>query len=296
MKLPQRIFLQYYSTKFRLLDLISPSQAAKRAFELFCTPYSKRRTYQAPGAFKHAQKLTFLLQDQHIRGFYWQPEVSNGHKVLICHGFNSYSYKFERYINPLLREGFEVFAFDAPAHGTSAGKTIHAILYRDMILEVSLKYGPFDSIIAHSFAGLAVMLAVEKMMEELPKQLVLIAPATETTRSVDDFCRHLKIRNKLREELEQLIIQIGGQQASWYSVARVIQSISISTMWLHDAYDPITPYDDMRHLRNLNLSHVEFVITEGLGHSLYMNDEIANKIIGFLSVLKNPQPNSTRLH
>ncbi|MCW3106743.1 MAG: hydrolase, partial [Segetibacter sp.] len=74
---------------------------------------------------------------------------------------------------------------------------------------------------------------------------------------------------------------------SWYSVSRVIQSISVPTLWLHDVNDRITPYEDMKHLTELSLPHVEFVITEGLGHSLYRNDTVANRIIGFLVTLKN---------
>jgi len=127
----------------------------------------------------------------------------------------------------------------------------------------------------------------EKLKNNLPKRLILIAPATETTRSIDDFCRHLKISSMVRREMENLILLLGGQPPSWYSVSRIIQSISIPTLWLHDREDRITPFEDMKHLIELNLSHTEFVITEGLGHSLYRDDEVANKIIGFLVTLKN---------
>lgn len=287
MKLIQRIFLTYYTAKFKAIEFISPAKAAESAFELFCTPYSRRKTYETPDAFKQAEKLTFSFQQHHIHGFHWEPKVPNGYKVLICHGFDSLSYRFEGYIEPLLQEGFEIYAFDAPGHGLSSGKTINALLYRDMILEVVDRFGPYDGIMAHSFAGIAVAIAIEKIKDNLLKRLVLIAPATETTRSLDDFCRHLKISRKLRTEVEKLIETIGGQPASWYSVARVIQSISIPTLWLHDINDRITPYEDMKHLTEHGLPHVEFVITEGLGHSLYRDDTVANKIIGFFATLKN---------
>jgi len=287
MKLIQTIFLSYYKAKFKILELVSPATAAKSAFDLFCTPYSSRKTYEVPEAFTSAEKLSFSFQQHTIHGFNWKPKVPNGHKVLICHGFDSLSYRFERYIDPLLNQGFEIYAFDAPGHGLSSGKTINALLYRDMILKVLSNYGPFSGLIAHSFAGIAVTLALEELKENLPKRLVLIAPATETTRSINDFCRHLAISPRLRREMEKLIVDIGGQPPSWYSVSRVIQSISIPTLWLHDKNDQITPFEDMKHLTELDLKHVEFVITEKLGHSLYKDDTVANKIIGFLVTLKN---------
>lgn len=287
MKLAQTIFLSYYISKFKLLALISPEKAARNAFELFCTPYTRRRTYETPDVFEEAEKIHLSFRDHDIHGFSWQPKVPNGRKILICHGFDSLSYRFAQYIEPLINHGFEVYAFDAPGHGLSSGKTINALLYCDMILEVAKKYGPFDAFMAHSFGGIAVTLAIEKMETDLPKRLVLIAPATETTRSVTDFCRHLKIDKRLRSELEKLIVTVGGQPASWYSVARIIQSISTPTLWLHDKKDRITPYEDMHHLTELSLPHVEFVITEGLGHSLYRDNQICNQIVGFLVTLKN---------
>lgn len=287
MKLIQRTVLTYYRFKFRLTAQFSATLAARSAFELFCTPYTRRKTYEVPEVFKNADSQTFKFRQHTIHGFIWKPKVPNGNKVLICHGFDSLSYRFARYIDPLLHEGFEIYAFDAPGHGLSSGKTINALLYRDMILELVARYGPFDGIAAHSFGGIAVMLAIERLQSKLPKRLILIAPATETTRSINDFCRHLRMGTKVRREMEKLIVQIGGQPPSWYSVARVIQSTSVPTLWLHDKKDRITPYDDMKHLIHLNLPHAEFVITDGLGHSLYNDDAVANKIIGFLASLKN---------
>ncbi len=292
MKLTQRIVLTYYRIKLRAIELVFPAKAAEAAFELFCTPYSKRKIYEEPSVFKQAKKLSFAFQDHKIHGFNWQPEVQNGHKVLICHGFDSNSYKFARYIEPLSNNGFEVFAFDAPAHGLSTGKTITALLYSDMIAEVNSEYGPFYGIIAHSFGGIAVALAIEKLKNDPLKKLVLIAPATETTRSLNDFCNYLNISEKLKEGMEKLIVRIGGQPAAWYSVARVIQSITIPTLWLHDKGDRITPYEDMKFLTEMDLPSVKFIITEGFGHSLYREDNIAKHIIAFISDFKNSNANA----
>ncbi len=286
MKLVQRIVLEYYRIKFKAIELVSPVKAAEAAFELFCTPYSRQRNYAVPMVFEQAEKLSFIIQNLKINGFRWKPEAPNGSKILICHGFDSSSYRFERYINPLLNSGFEVLAFDAPAHGVSAGKTINALLYSEVILEIISAFGPADAIIAHSFGGIAAALAIEKLKNNPVKKLVLAAPATETTRSLNDFCRYLSISDKLKKGLERLIVQVGGQPASWFSVARIIQAITIPVIWIHDKKDRITPYEDMEFLTKLNLPHVRFIITDGLGHSLYRDDNVAADIITFIS---NPE-------
>lgn len=286
MKLIQRIVITFYRIKLKILALVSPAKAAAAAFELFCTPYSKRKVYELPKVFGQAEKLSFVLHNYKIHGFRWKPAVSNGLKVLICHGFDSSSNKFERYIDPLLQQGFEILAFDAPAHGLSSGKTITAVIYRDMILEANAAYGPVDGIIAHSFGAIAAALAIEKLESNLIKRLVLVAPATETTRSLNDFCRYLNIGSRLKEGIEKLIMQVGNQPSSWYSVARVVQSVTIPTLWIHDKIDRITPYEDMEILTTQELPFVKFIITEGLGHSLYRKDIIAEQIIAFISELK----------
>ena len=198
MKLAQRIVIAYYVRKFRLLSVISPTLAAKAAFNLFCTPYTNRKNYRIPKIFASAEKLSFDLDHYKINGFRWFPkDGNNGMKALICHGFDSYSYKFDRYVTPLLKSGFEVLAFDAPAHGTSTGKTINVNQYRKMIAIINGRFGPVDRIIAHSFGALAVALAVEDLPGSEKMKLVLIAPATETTHAVETFFKHVPVTKKV---------------------------------------------------------------------------------------------------
>ena len=284
MKLKQRLVLGFYKNKLKVLSTISPRLAAEEAFRLFCTPYTRRRTYEPPPIFKKANKLNFTSGKEHVHGFQWWPEKSNGHKILICHGFDSYSYKFDKYIQPLLDYGFEVLAFDAPAHGLSSGKTINAAQYRDTIIEISNRFGPIDGIVAHSLGGLAVALAAEKMPDNVHKRLVLIAPATESTRAIDVFFNYLPVSPRIREEFNKIIMEMGGFPASWYSVARVIQHLTTPTLWIHDEGDTITPFEDVEHLINLKLPHLQFEITTGLGHSdVYKDSDVTKKVIHYIA-------------
>ena len=107
MKLKQRLAIGYYKTKLNTIALISPRKAAEKAFELFCTPFPASRKLKAPPVFHQAEKLSFQLNHQTINGWRWKSELPNPKKVLIAHGFNSYSYKFEKYVSSLKREGFD---------------------------------------------------------------------------------------------------------------------------------------------------------------------------------------------
>src|SRR6476620_169836 len=158
MGLSKRLVLKYVRTKFKLLSSISKTKAAEKAFELFCTP-QVRVNKDLPPVFKKSEKIEFPFEGNTIRGYRWNhPSLK---KVLILHGFESSVINFERYIEPLVKKGYEVMAFDAPAHGRSSGKKITVLTYKNLVLYAWKNFGPFDAFIAHSFGGLALCLALE---------------------------------------------------------------------------------------------------------------------------------------
>ncbi len=298
MKLSQRLALSYIRTKFKLLSSISRKKAAKKAFELFCTP-RQRNKKPLPKIFEQAEKLHFKIDDIIVKGWRWNhvrpghPRLNDsvgqaggypaGKKALIIHGFESTVVNFDKYIKPLTAKGYEVLAFDAPAHGRSEGKQINAPLYKRTIQEINRRYGPVQSYMAHSFGGLAVCLALEEISHTADYRLVLIAPATETSSAIDSFFKFLQLAPALRPEFEQLIIKKGGVGPAWYSIRRAMKHIRAKVLWLHDEEDDTTPLSDVLKVKSENYANIEFVITKGLGHRrIYRDNKVAKLIVDFL--------------
>ena len=282
LKLTQRIAIGYYKTKIKTIGLLSKRKAAEKAFQLFCTPYSGKPKRKAPAVFHHAEKLTVQLDELTIRGWQWHSTHSNGKRVLIVHGFDSCSYKFEKYIKQLTHEGYTVLAFDAPGHGISDGKIANALMLKNTILEIAKKYGSLYAIMAHSMGGIAAALATEELNNI--QKLVLIAPATETPRAIDNFFKFVPLGNAIKEELLEYIVELGQQPLSYFSVARSVQEHSIPTLWLHDEDDWICPYEDILPIKKIAPPHVQFYITKGLGHSkIYRDTKVNKQIIDFIN-------------
>ncbi len=280
MKLTQRLALRYIRTKFKLLSAISKKKAAQKAFELFCTPQYRNKK-KLPKIFEQAEKLQFSLDGISIKGWRWNHPAER--KVLILHGFESSAINFDRYVKPLMRKGYEVLAFDAPAHGRSGSKTITAPLYKKTILEICKRYGPVQSFMAHSFGGLAVSLALEEMNHTDDYRLVLIAPATETPTAIDTFFKFLQLDPSLRQEFEMIIVQKGGVSSSWYSVRRAMKHIRAEVLWLHDEEDEVTPLSDVFKVKAENYPNIQFVITKGLGHRrIYRDNKVTRLVVDFL--------------
>jgi len=284
MNLKQKLAIQYVRARLRILALVSPEKAAKKAFDLFCTPRRKSRK-RLPPLFSQGEKLSFQLEDHTIRGHRWLPHqaAANTKKVMILHGFESSSRNFEQYIHALQKKGYEVLAFDAPAHGRSDGRRITVPLYMDMIRTVYDKYGPIHSFMGHSLGGLALTLFLESIPHDSRNRVVLIAPAVEATAAVDMLFQLLDLNEEVRAAFDAYGYSLYNLPFSWFSLRRALRGIKASVLWVQDEDDLITPLKDTFPVREDGHPHVRWVITRGLGHrKIYRDGEVIRQVVDFL--------------
>lgn len=281
MKLSQKIAIGYIRAKFKMLSAVSKRLAAEKAFDLFCTPFMKSRI-RTPVIFEQAEKLHFQLNGLKVKGFRWNHRQSQ--KVLILHGFGSAAHKFHQYIAPLINKGYEVLAFDAPAHGLSEGTRINAVQYAQMIEEVLKRYGPVHGFLAHSFGGMALSLVMEKIPHSPEIKIALIAPATETCTAVNAAFKMLQLKDvDVRSEFDNIIFEKSGQKTEWFSIKRAMQNINATVLWFHDEEDDITPFEDALKVKEENFPNIHFIITKGLGHrKIYGDAAIKKQVLEFL--------------
>jgi len=282
MKLAQKLALNYIRAKLNIIAVVSKKKAAKKAFQLFCTPFRKQKKHNPP-VFNKGEKLSFELDGLTIRGQRWNHHHTQ--KVLIIHGFESNSKNFDRYIVPLIRNGYEVVAFDAPAHGKSDGKQLNLPLYVKTIRQVYHLYGPFQSYLSHSFGGLALSHFLETIPTDGTIKSVLIAPATETTSAIDSFFRMVDLDEEVRKEFDKIIYDKGGVWPEHYSIRRAMKNIHSSVLWFHDEEDDVTPISDVLKLKEENPPNIEFIFTKGLGHRrIYRDNKVVKRILDFLGL------------
>lgn len=279
MKRSQRLKIVFIKTKFKITGLLSKKKAAQQLFTVFCTPYASTQRNEEP---KQAEPLQFILNGKKIKGHRWNHPQQK--KALILHGFSSAAHKFDRYVTPLVKKGYEVLSFDAPAHGSSEGSTVNAMEYAAMIKKVIELYGPVESFIAHSFGGIAISLVLESIPHDDNTRLVLIAPATETTSAIDSAFKLFDINDAgIRKEFDNIIHTISGHGPEWFSIRRAVKNIHAKILWLHDEDDDMTPLSDALKVKEDNHPNIKFVITKGLGHRRIYHDAAVKKaVIDFL--------------
>lgn len=281
----ERVYLQYLRTKFKTIGRVSPAIAGKLAFNLFCTPYPKYKKRKAPAIFNQAKQIEIVLPSNiTIKGFEWNAAKPNGKTILICHGYASYFYKFEQYIQPLLKEGFRILGFDAPAHGRSEGKYINIVVYKDAIEQIIKVYGPIDYFMGHSLAGITLALIAETIAQPEKHKFVLIAPATKTTTTFDNYFNMMQIPVAVKDAF---LAEMGKQTQlpiSYFEADRAIEHYKGPLLWVHDEGDRVCPYQDLVNFKNNAPENIKFLITKGLGHNkVYKTPEIIDQIVAFLS-------------
>jgi pimeloyl-ACP methyl ester carboxylesterase len=281
LKLEQKITIGILRTQLKLMALLSVQSAAEKAFHLFCTP-QRKPGIKLPAVFEEAEILSFKINGNEIIGYRWNKHEGSK-KLLVIHGFESSCKNFDRYISVMIEKGYEVLAFDAPAHGQSEGKQINVVLYKDMLEDIYERFGPMNAFIAHSFGGLAISLALENIPHKKDLKLVLIAPATETSTAVDTLFNMLRLNGKTRLAFDKLIVEVGRKPVEWYSISRALRNIEGQILWVHDEDDTVTPFKDVQPIVKRHLPNIRFLITKGLGHRrIYREEKVINEISSFL--------------
>jgi pimeloyl-ACP methyl ester carboxylesterase len=279
MQLAQRIAIGYMRAKLNFMGVFSKRKAARMAMVIFSTPYRNAHK-KMPDVFRKSEPLTFHSSGKKISGFRWNHPSTK--RLLIIHGFESSSFNFDAYVMPMIRNGYEVVAIDAPAHGRSEGKTIMLPEYVETIREAELRYGPFDAYMAHSFGGLAVSMFLEHATGKKDSKLVLIAPATETITAVRTFFDFLQLDQGIREQFNTLILEKTGFPPAHFSIKRIAAHLPGQVLWIHDEEDDLTPLSDALPIRQAGYPNIRFHITKGLGHRrIYRDPAVRNLIMDF---------------
>lgn len=279
-KISRKLAMGIVRRKLRLLAAVSPQKAAEKAFAIFCSP--RRKPLKGITATENKGIACSLQVNGYtIYGYCWNSPSSK--RILIAHGFESCARNFEGFISPLVAKGYEVVAFDAPAHGNSEGKSIILPLYIQTLKTVYENYGPFDAYIGHSFGGLAISHLLKTTPHDSSTRVVFVAPATEIKTVMERFFNIMHLKSEVRKAFEEWSTQQTGITPEDASVRKAMPFIRAKILWLHDKDDDITPFSDVEKVQSDNFSNIRFVVTQGLGHrKIYRDQQTVKQIIDFL--------------
>lgn len=266
--------------RLNLLYDLSPKKAVDKSFKLFLTP-TKGRVREEQRAFLNTADKKFVnIKGQRLQTYRWGSGIN---KVLLVHGWESNTSRWESLVTRLLKNDFSVISIDAPAHGDSDGKYSNVPLYAEAIAHI-IRDDQVKFAVGHSLGGFTLLYAGYQNKLRGLEKLVLLAPATEMKNIVQTFQRTLRLKHELVKGFENEFKSNFGYKLSEFSIQKLMPNFSIPTLFVHDKEDLIVSYKESEQVA-CQWQQAELLLTHGLKHSL-KSEKVDGWVIDFMNGIK----------
>lgn len=262
--------------QLQFLFFFNPKKAIKKAYILFCTPRKGKILPEQEYFLEEAEDEIVLVDDTYIQTYRWS---NLGETILMVHGWESNTHRWKTLILKLQKEGYNIVAFDAPAHGNSSGKLLNVPLYTECLQKIIELYRP-NHILGHSVGGMTTIFQQYLYPDQEIEKLIVLAPPSELSRIMEGYQKTLKLSSKFMNALNQYFKDKHGYYFEEFSVSHFSKKLTTQGLLIHDINDDIAPYTEAQSI-NKNWNEVQFVSTEDFGHSLFF-DEVNTIIVDFL--------------
>jgi pimeloyl-ACP methyl ester carboxylesterase len=260
-----------------ILSYVAPKKAFTLAYKLFSNPRAgKLKAEDLPQILQTAHKETIQENEHSIQTYLWK---GNDTVILLAHGWESNTARWEKLLNHLLQTGNTIVALDAPAHGLSSGKEFNVPIYASFIHSIVKKHHP-KYIIGHSMGGIAAIYYQHLYPNHPLEKMVLLGAPSDFSIILDNYLNLLSLNNKIKNAFHDYISERFQITISEFSGKKFIQNSKLQGFIAHDLHDKIVLYAEAEKLAS-SWNQVTFVSTTGLGHSLHDAD-LNQKIVAFL--------------
>lgn len=256
--------MELFRMQNRFLSMIESQKAAKLAEQLFLTP---RRHPLKTWEVEIEHSGTRIKLKNGISVIRW----GTGIPVLLMHGWEARATQMAAFVEPLLQNGYQVLAIDAPAHGMSLGKQSHPMKFVEALFAAEREFGPFDAVIGHSMgAGSAIYAASQGLSTN---KLVAIAGPASFQRASSRFATFIGLNGHAKSTFLQRVEKSVGLSFRDIDLVRQSQHVEVPVLVVHDEKDLEIPYSDAKELVSA-LPDARLFATRNLGHRKIMRDSV----------------------
>lgn len=249
---------------------LAPARVGPWLLRLFFRPRIATQSDEEKALWASGNVFEFESHGRRIHGRYW----GDGPGVLMVHGWDGRGSQFHRLVTPIVAAGYRAIAFDAPAHGESAGLETNYFEYTDAVRH--LLRGdtgmPVAKVVAHSFGAAATINAIEK--EGLAPDLLLIAPALQLEEFLHQSFQSHGIPFGLFREIIGRLETRYGYDFHRDNPKRLIRRLTQPCVILHDELDRLVPIEQSRAEAEAN-PMVYLQPTRDLGHTRILRSDSA---------------------
>jgi len=264
-------------TMFRLrnqvMGILAPLQTARKARGIFMKPRRHQPKDWELEVEKQGQRIAI---GEGLSAIQW----GTGPCILLMHGWESRGTQLAKFVEPLTRQGFQVVALDAPAHGHSLGEEANPVVFAEAILTVEKELGPFYAVIGHSMGAAATAISLKRGLE--CQKVVLISGPSSIEQVLLRFAKFIGLSKGVRRRFIRVVENHVGLLSQELEVAKMSESFEMKALIIHDHDDLEVPFSEaesiQRHWKNAVL-----IPTNGLGHRRIVRDPIVlERVVAFM--------------
>ena len=253
--------------------VLSPALAGDIAYRLFftTTPRMPVREADAP-THADARRGRLRVRGVEVTTYEWG---TGPQTVLLLHGWRGRASQFAPLVRELVFEGFRVVSFDAPAHGSSAGRRTDIRDWADAAEQLQSRHGPFAAIVGHSFGALAALTVARSTVPT--HAVAAIAGAAAPEAFLAEFARELHLDTPTTARLSarfrgRLGIDAHEVSARYDAVQHPLPA-DTTLLVVHDRDDRRMPDADSLRLHEAHGARSHLLRTTGLGHTRILSDD-----------------------
>jgi pimeloyl-ACP methyl ester carboxylesterase len=266
--------------------VLSENLGVRLAERLFTSPRRHRRPDRERAVLATGRQLDIDValhsprwrgERQRVTAWRW----GHGPTVLLVHGWEGRGSQLGAFVDPLVRAGLSVVAFDAPGHGDSPGHRLLLADLADCIVGVARAVGPLHGIVAHSFGAAAVLLAHQRGAVEAARN-VMLAPNVLIDDAVARFARAVALDDRDRASLEVQLAKDNGVPTSALELDQLVGQRDAALLVVHDRGDREVPFVHAERLIDV-WRQARLHPTEGLGHRRILRDPaVVAEVVDFV--------------
>ena len=267
------------------MSVVTPANESqgivKKVYKAFFTPNQYEIKTQDKEILKSGNNFKVKYEAGELAVTTWGDESNP--KVLLMHGWGGARAQMTGFVNPLLKAGYFVVAYDQPAHGESDGAQTNLLEIAPTMDVMVNRFGKFDFILAHSFGTLITSYALVKRNFPLPSRLVYFGAFNRLLDSFPRFQVIAKLPDQVMDGLYKMIYENFSEGVLEEIVnEELVKEINIPALVFHDRSDEVTPVEDSRAIANTWV-HAQYVETNGLGHrGALQSADVHEQVIKFL--------------
>ncbi|WMJ74662.1 alpha/beta hydrolase [Cytophagaceae bacterium ABcell3] len=269
-----------YRVYFRMAFRMAPEKAAKRALSLFATPINQKVRAKEKLLLEKASRSYIDFEGMKICVYRWG---KSSKKVLCIHGWEGNGDNFGGIAEQLVKEGFEVVAYDQPAHYRSTGRSSNLLQFSRLSAFLIKSEKP-SCVVGHSFGSASGIVAFHDHPDLQVEKFIMLSVPDKLISVVNDYARLMRFTRTHKMHLLNYMNRVFGRQVEDIQMNRYIGACNSQMLLIHDKYDKVIPFSYAKNVARGNDKVNLFPIAHAGHYRMLWDPKVISEVSNFVKI------------